>query len=268
MKKRAFTLIELLVVISIIALLLSILMPALSRVKEIARMTVCKSNMKQLLTARNVYTVDNYETYPQSIGGYNPLPAYWPGDQSALDGMDDDEKTAYVAKNATWFGLIGTYISWEKGEYTLDRKNSEGTVGRCPSHRGGMKGNTSDGKINFSYHGNRLMFKDWWDYDDYYDKPGKLPPVKSTAVKYASSKVLIFELFMDCDWPLALFWDVRGAFNEETQWFRYGDETGWAPTHGNNLNYGFADGHVESIDHMKRLGEDFFKLDTSPSSWE
>lgn len=44
MKRRAFTLIELLVVISIIALLLSILMPALSRVKEQARNLVCSGN--------------------------------------------------------------------------------------------------------------------------------------------------------------------------------------------------------------------------------
>ena len=42
-----FTLIELLVVISIIALLLSILMPALSRVKEQGRRVVCASEVRQ-----------------------------------------------------------------------------------------------------------------------------------------------------------------------------------------------------------------------------
>jgi prepilin-type N-terminal cleavage/methylation domain-containing protein/prepilin-type processing-associated H-X9-DG protein len=67
--KRGFTLIELLVVISIIALLLSILMPALSKVKEQARIVVCKSNLKQLSVAIDTYRVDYNGKAPISLGG-------------------------------------------------------------------------------------------------------------------------------------------------------------------------------------------------------
>jgi len=56
---QGFTLIELLVVISIIALLLSILMPALSKVKQKAQSVVCKSNLKQLGFAASLWSEDN-----------------------------------------------------------------------------------------------------------------------------------------------------------------------------------------------------------------
>ena len=58
--KRGFTLIELLVVIAIIAVLLAILMPAMRKIKEIARETACKSNLKNIGLALQMY-LDDYE---------------------------------------------------------------------------------------------------------------------------------------------------------------------------------------------------------------
>ena len=58
-KRKGFTLIELLVVISIIALLLSILMPSLSKVKDQARAVVCMSNLKQWGLSYMLYSEDN-----------------------------------------------------------------------------------------------------------------------------------------------------------------------------------------------------------------
>jgi len=58
-KNKGFTLIELLVVIAIIAVILAILMPALGKIKEIARLTICLTNHKQLALAWHAYTADN-----------------------------------------------------------------------------------------------------------------------------------------------------------------------------------------------------------------
>ena len=57
--KKAFTLIELLVVIAIIALLLAILMPSLQKAKGLARMVLCLSNHKNLVTGWKTYAADN-----------------------------------------------------------------------------------------------------------------------------------------------------------------------------------------------------------------
>ena len=59
MKTRAFTLIELLVVIAIIAILMAILMPALQRVKNQAKGTVCIQNLRTMTMAWIMYKDEN-----------------------------------------------------------------------------------------------------------------------------------------------------------------------------------------------------------------
>lgn len=58
MKKKGFTLIELLVVIAIIALLLAIILPSLSKVKESAKRTVCQVNLRSIHTGWTMYADD------------------------------------------------------------------------------------------------------------------------------------------------------------------------------------------------------------------
>ncbi|MFQ5411058.1 MAG: type II secretion system protein [Phycisphaerae bacterium] len=62
--KKAFTLIELLVVIAIIALLISILLPSLSRARELAKRTVCAANLKGIGQAMYIYAQDDPGVFP------------------------------------------------------------------------------------------------------------------------------------------------------------------------------------------------------------
>ena len=55
-KNKKFTLIELLIVITVISILVTILLPSLSKAKEKARRAVCKSNISQLYKACILYS--------------------------------------------------------------------------------------------------------------------------------------------------------------------------------------------------------------------
>jgi|CXWL01.1.fsa_nt_gi prepilin-type N-terminal cleavage/methylation domain-containing protein len=63
-RSKAFTLIELLVVIAIIALLISILLPSLSRARELSKRTVCSSNMRGIGQGMYLYAQDDPGVFP------------------------------------------------------------------------------------------------------------------------------------------------------------------------------------------------------------
>ena len=67
---HGFTLIELLVVISVIALLLSILTPALNKAKLQAKMVICANNQHQILIALQTYPADNDMKLPPSMQAF------------------------------------------------------------------------------------------------------------------------------------------------------------------------------------------------------
>lgn len=131
-KSSAFTLIELLVVISIIAVLMSIMMPALSRVREQGKMVSCMSNIKSLAQATMLYSNDYKGRYPMAgsrdaagnLWGAYPVAPYW-----------DVRLLPYVGAAGvdTSQGAGQTVTSGSK-EYW---KNYEASIGmfNCPSSR-------------------------------------------------------------------------------------------------------------------------------------
>jgi len=96
-RTRGFTLVELLVVIGIIALLISILLPALNAAKERANRVKCSSNLRQIGQGLLLYANDNKGIYPRTPA--NSLGTYTQFTQSGTSTATDPFGTPAVGPN-------------------------------------------------------------------------------------------------------------------------------------------------------------------------
>jgi len=149
-RRTGFTLIELLVVISILAILIAILLPALGVAKESGRNTACMSNFKQWGIALEAYKAENNYQLPKAqheVGGsakddpnpgmwYNALPAMIDAPQYT-DVYDGSSTRSYSNENIWWCpearktfgppGFTGSGNSFDYGFNTvIDGTNSRG----------------------------------------------------------------------------------------------------------------------------------------------
>jgi prepilin-type N-terminal cleavage/methylation domain-containing protein len=125
MKKKGFTLVELLVVIAIIALLMSILMPTLSKVRMMAQRAVCSTNLGSLYKSFATYAQENDQDYPRAGGrrsiwtiSTNPvLPLFYANtEQLAFRGGTNPNTTGRATIGASLYLLI-KYADAEPKEF-------------------------------------------------------------------------------------------------------------------------------------------------------
>ncbi len=111
-KQNAFTLIELLVVISIIALLVAILMPALNAARQQATGSVCLSNQKALILAWTMYAQENNDNLVGgTVSGYKNGDYFdWPGTKAAW---------AYTPTDLNGFQATTANVNQDLREYGI-----------------------------------------------------------------------------------------------------------------------------------------------------
>jgi len=131
-RAAGFTLIELLVVVGIIALLISILVPSLSRVREKAKRTICGTHMKAWGLAFNMYANDNNGQIP--LDGFDGTP------QHPLGVVDDpfmwfNGLTAYMASSNKSYGDLQNS---ELGGGQPLPKSGNNSIFICPSAYGAV----------------------------------------------------------------------------------------------------------------------------------
>jgi prepilin-type processing-associated H-X9-DG protein/prepilin-type N-terminal cleavage/methylation domain-containing protein len=98
-----FTLVELLVVIAIISILAAMLLPGLARAKSAAKSTACKSNLRQLGIALNLY-VSDFHKYPPGVGFEQYLVPDWSHLEIVSRSTFAHHLARYVSVNRSMFG--------------------------------------------------------------------------------------------------------------------------------------------------------------------
>ena len=130
MRRRGFTLIELLVVISILALLLSLLVPSLKSAMELAKDVYCRQNLHSISLAFHQYAVENDGYLPYSAWGHDPpagppfsINEGWTSWIERIARVPEDQKPSRPAVVGIW---RDGYIDYNRGDY-------EKGVFKCPT---------------------------------------------------------------------------------------------------------------------------------------
>ncbi len=148
--RKAFTLIELLVVVSIIALLIAILLPALQRGREEATRTACLVNVRSLGQAAYNYAVDHDGKFPdRNLPNTHPAPSIW-----KTDGSADYRKV--------WVGYIEGYTIEDQGETFYSPSNPYPVALSLPGERW-PHGSTSTYQSGYVFYGNFRVGSPNWE---------------------------------------------------------------------------------------------------------
>jgi prepilin-type N-terminal cleavage/methylation domain-containing protein/prepilin-type processing-associated H-X9-DG protein len=238
-RQKAFTLIELLVVISIIALLMGILMPALAAARSSSRALVCKSNLRQLLLANIGYATENDGFYVSAAsdmwdnGGLHR----WHGTRDSLDEPFDPLR-----------GPLAGYLA-------------DGRVKECPEKVDFVKGRDWNANFeqgcggygyNMTYIGSRLWqngVESTQSWKDAYARTTRMTDVgsPSSTLMFADTAManggqsLIEYSFAEPPFTVHNGRPVTTFYMSPSIHFR----------HGNRANVGWADGHVG----QRRMGK-------------
>jgi prepilin-type processing-associated H-X9-DG protein len=229
------------VVIGIIAVLVSILLPALNRAREAAKAVVCASNLKQLGAALAMYVNDSSDYTPRFM--YDPeTPAGTPPPEPGF-------------KRWEWFHAIMKYVAGNRSDffYGIGTGNSglqeeqKQSVYFCPSAKANRGRFVNWGLFPVSYMADSYVF-----YHVYWDAATKYRHLKYGAIKFKSRQIALAETWVgtSCHWDFIEGWNANSVVwvgEYRLKGLPVGGSATILPWHGGGRisNMLMADWHVE-----------------------
>lgn len=211
---KGFTLVELLVVIGIIALLISILLPALNKARQSAQAVACASNLRQIGMGFEMYGNAQKQWYPMDVGVYDWT---WP-DSSVV---------------TLWYAYVSQYMGWN-GNTSLTGFVYPRVLD-CPSYDRTVDVQWSSTSANWTY----VSYGYNYTYFGYY--AFSAPSTQSrtfrrTQIKQPSDKIVVSDALYMLIYPV-----LPSTYPLQ-------------PRHSGRCNVLFADGHVTSMTPTEMIG--------------
>jgi prepilin-type N-terminal cleavage/methylation domain-containing protein/prepilin-type processing-associated H-X9-DG protein len=269
--RRAFTLVELLVVIGIIAILISVLLPALARARQQASQLQCLSNLRQMATA--------IEMYANLYKGSFPIGAF----DGNLNGNTTEARTTRGTDFPT---LLRDVMSRSGTSYSDVKYKTSRHVFQCPDAYQYPANPTTmlgahEGANHYTAHPRLMGNIDQWNAAVLPGGAAGMPPYKKAQVQNASEIALIYDgVQIASDNGIAsaegygldafrLFFDhlclrgnpafdlsvsVDGGLNKDAKdWGTGAGDIRWRHLNNRSANFLFVDGHATPLKYASQF---------------